>query len=391
MLSPLYTGMTLWLFFSTIISAYFFERTRMADEDQDDSQKTEDPSQKRLEEAHQKGQVITSREVNSFLMLLVMALILVWMVPYIFKNTILYFSQFITNVDQFQISKSTSLEISANALKEALSLMAVPGIITIIVILLSGFIQHGFSFSFESIMPDLSKISIIKGFGRLFSAKNFVEFLKGIVKICIIGIVSFIAVYPELNKLSIITSYSLSGIFTFLGTLVVRIMVGICAIMMFIAVVDYLFQRQQFLKSLRMSKRDLKDEFKQTQGSPEIKQRLREIRNERSRKRMMKSVPKADAVITNPTHYAVALKYDPGKTTAPIVVAKGIDFLALRIREVAVEHKVPIIENPPLARALYNSVEIDQEVPIEHYKAVAEVIRYVYKIKGKLPQRKARI
>ena len=183
--------------------------------------------------------------------------------------------------------------------------------------------------------------------------------------------------------MGVLYDYSMPGFMQFTASTSSNILIGVCSLMFLIAALDYLYQRYEYLKSLKMSKRDIKDEFKSTEGSPEIRAKLREIRRERASKRMMAAVPNADVVITNPTHFSVALQYDESKT-APLVLAKGQDETALRIREVAKEHDIPIVQNPPLARALYQYVEIDEEIPVEHYKAVAEIIRYVYELKGKL-------
>jgi flagellar biosynthetic protein FlhB len=356
----------------------------MADEDQDDSQKTEDPSQKRLDDALKKGQVPNSREVTSFTMLFVFALILIWMMPSIMKKTTAHFARFIESPHLMNVDGSSMRDMAIEVLSDSLFIMLTPLSILVLIILLSGAIQHPLIFSADSIMPKLERISPLSGLKRIFSMRTVVEFIKGLAKIIAIGVISFLAVYPELHKLHDIESASIMATLLVLGSMAKNIMIGVCAFMALVAVMDFLYQHFEHMKSLRMSKRDLKDEFKQTEGNPEVKAKLREIRNKRASKRMMAAVPTADVVITNPTHYSVALKYEQAKTEAPVVVAKGMDFVALKIREIAKENNVPIVENPPLARALYSSVELEQEIPLEQYNAVAEVIRYVYKLKGKI-------
>jgi flagellar biosynthetic protein FlhB len=360
----------------------------MADEDEDDSQKTEDPSQKRLDDALKKGQVASSREVTSFLMLFVFAIILVWQMPSMMKKTMHNLMHFIEAPHEYRLDSVSAAVISREVLTDALFVMVAPLAIIIFVIYLSGFLQHPMVFSAESIMPNLDRISVMKGFGRLFSRKNLVEFLKGIAKISMIGVVAYMAISPDLKLLMQVQSEGVMAILIVLAKLTQNMMIGICSLMALLAALDFVYQYFEHMKSLRMSKKDMKDEYKQTEGSPEIKAKLRELRRKRSSKRMMAAVPTSDVVITNPTHYAVALRYESTKTEAPVVVAKGMDLVALKIREIAKENNVPIVENPPLARALYSSVQLEQEIPLEHYNAVAEVIRYVYQLKGKLPKGK---
>nr|NIR60380.1 flagellar biosynthesis protein FlhB [Gammaproteobacteria bacterium] len=242
----------------------------------------------------------------------------------------------------------------------------------------------GLVFSTEPIAPKLEKLSLAKGLKRLFSSRSLVEFLKGLAKISIVTAVVVLLLWPEQEVIPNVTAMTAAQFVGMLQGLAVRILVAVLAVMTVIAVLDFLYQKHQHLKRLRMSKQELKEEFKQTEGDPMIKARLRQIRMERARRRMMAAVPEADVVVTNPTHYAVALKYDPQMTEAPVLTAKGIDSIALRMREVAEQHDVPIVENPPLSRALYDNVELDQEIPPEHYRAVAEVIGYVMRLKGKL-------
>jgi flagellar biosynthetic protein FlhB len=263
----------------------------------------------------------------------------------------------------------------------------VPIAIMVLLALLAGFSQNGLLISFESIKPKLEKLSPMKGLKRLFSSRSLVDFVKGIAKISIVAAVVMVLLWPEWRILPNLTSFEGEQVLNLLLSLSMRVLIGVLSVMTVIAALDFLYQRQQHTKQLRMSRQELRDEYKQTEGDPMIKARLRQIRMERARKRMMAAVPEADVVVTNPTHFAVALKYDPERMQAPILVAKGADSMALRIREIAKEHNVPIVQNPPLSRALYNGVDLDQEVPAEHYKAVAEIIGYVMRLKGKLPRR----
>jgi flagellar biosynthetic protein FlhB len=245
-------------------------------------------------------------------------------------------------------------------------------------------LQSGFVFSGERLKPDISKLSPLSGLKRIFGLEGASNLLKGILKIAIVGTAVWTTLWPMRGQLGALLDESAADMAGDMAHLIVRIMIAALAVLAIVAVLDYALQRYRFLQRNRMSKQEVKDEFRQTDGDPAVKARIRRVRLERARRRMMAAVPEATVVITNPTHYAIALKYESGKMAAPICVAKGMDALALRIRAVAEEAEVPIVENPPLARALYASVELDEAVPPEHYKAVAQVIGYVMRLTGQL-------
>ncbi len=358
----------------------------MAEDTQDDSQKTEEPTQRRLEQAREKGQVAKSQEVTHWFMILAAAMLIG-----VFGKT---FAGGITDSLYKFIARPHSIRVDGSgALRELMFetfgqlglAFLMPVSVILLAAFIAGIIQNGFVFSTETLTPKLSKLSLAKGLKRLFSTRSVVEFVKGILKITIVASVIVLLLWPEREIVFIVTSMDPIQFMGALQTLAVRVLVGVLAIMTVIAGIDFMYQKQQHMKELRMSKQDLKDEFKQSEGDPMIKARLRQIRTERARRRMMSAVPDADVVVTNPTHYAVALKYDHEAMDAPVLVAKGADQIALRIREVAKEHDIPVVENPPIARALYDNVELDQAIPAEHYKAVAEIIGYVMRLKGKLP------
>jgi flagellar biosynthesis protein FlhB len=359
----------------------------MADE-QDESQKTEDPTRKRFEEAEERGQVASSREANHFLLLVALTFVLGWMGPNLLNRTQSSLSKFIERPETLTVSERGIGAMLTDVVQSAGGILFIPFVIFICAVFASSFIQNNFVLSLEPIIPKLEKISPMKGFSRLFSMRSFVEFLKSIIKIVITGVVAWYAVLPYFSHVEKLPQSTIFGMLSYLSLTTQRMLIGICIVMFFLALMDYLYQRYQYIKSLRMTKQEIKDEYKQQEGDPHVKHRLRQIRMERARKRMMAAVPTADVIVTNPTHYSIALKYDSASMQAPRVVAKGLDNIALRIREVAREHDIPLVENPPLAQALYATVEIDQEVPAEHYKAVAEVITYVYRLKGKLPPKR---
>lgn len=356
----------------------------MAEQNEDPSQKTEEPTQHRLEQAQKKGQIAYSREVNNFFVMLALALMIAWIFPNLLDRVKLTLAPYITRPHDVPISAASLRDILSDTFLDMGVILLAPLSIVVLLVLGAAFIQSKFLFAVERIKPKLEKISVLKGVKRLFSMRSVVEFLKGIVKISIVTVVGVIAVQDDLPRLRVLASYEVLEILGFLSALALKVMVGVCCVMFLVAILDYIYQRHEFMKQMRMSKQEIKDEYKQQEGDPHIKSKLRQIRMERARQRMMANVPSADVVITNPTHYAVALTYDTSIMGAPVLVAKGVDAVAFRIRDLAKEHDIPIVENPPLARALHAAVDLDEEIPYEHYKAVAEVISYVYKLKGKL-------
>lgn len=354
-------------------------------EDQDESQKTEEPTRKRLDEAEERGQVISSREATHFMLLIAFTFVAAWIAPSLFRRTQNSLSKFIERPESIPVGEQGIGVLFIDIIQNAGAILFIPFIVFITAVFASSFIQQNFVFSVEPIIPKLEKISPMKGFSRLFSLRAITEFLKSLIKLIVVGLVAWYTVLPYFDRIEKLPQSTIAGMMTYLSVTSQRMLVAICIVMFFLALMDYLYQRFQYIKNLRMTKQEIKEEYKQQEGDPHVKQRLRQIRMERARKRMMSAVPTADVIVTNPTHYSVALKYDAESMRAPRVVAKGLDNIALRIREVAKEHDIPLFENPPLAQALYATVEIDQEVPVEHYKAVAEVITYVYRLKGKLP------
>lgn len=352
----------------------------MAD-DGDESQKTEDPTTRRLDEARKRGQVANSREINNLLMLVV------------FTTTVLLFgigagraiwslsAPFIEAPDLIASDLDNLLRLAWHAFGALLLAAAVPLVMAIVVSLGAGFVQFGLVWSGQQIMPDLDKISPIEGAKRLFSMRALAEFIKGLLKILVVALVALLVILPEIGHLHGLIGMEMNQLIGELRHLLTRLLIAILGVVAVIALADIIYQRFQHNRGLRMSRQELKEEYKETEGDPLVKNRLRQLRMERARKRMMAQVPKSDVVITNPTHYAVALKYEQASMQAPRVLAKGVDKIALKIREIAALHAIPVIENPPLARGLHASVAIDQEITPEFYKAVAEVIGYIFRLK----------
>ena len=352
-------------------------------EQPDESQKTEEPTAKRLRDARQKGQVATSREFNTWLLLLGFGGILTFAGPAIMGDIKAVLSTFVHRAHDIGMSADNLGAVLGDLILEILTILALPFGMFVALAFVGSAAQTGLLVATEPMKPKPEKISLIKGVQRLFSAKQMAEFVKGLLKIAIVGAVGFLILLPEEKRLDVLPSLPIDELLEEILALILRLLGVVLAIMFVIAIADIVFQRYQHRKQLRMTKQEVKEEFKNTEGDPQVKQRLRQIRNERARQRMIQAVPQADVVVTNPTHFAVALQYVPEEMEAPKLVAKGQDALAQRIREIAEIEDIPIVENAPLARALYASVEIDESVPPEHYEAVAKIISYVFNLKGR--------
>jgi flagellar biosynthetic protein FlhB len=348
--------------------------------DDSDDQKTEDPSQRKLDEAHDKGQFASSREVNHLFMLLGGTILVVMLAPGMMTRIGRVLIQFLDHPDQIAEAGRFGELIASTASAVGGTLVA-PFALLIVLALLSGLMQHGVSFSFEPVMPNFSKVSPSAGLKRLFSMQSITELGKGMLKLVVVGAVGVYVLWPEFSSLDQLVALDPAALLRHLGAVAGRLLIATLAAVTALAIADMFYQRFRHMQSLRMSKQEVRDESRQSDGDPIVKGRLRQLRMERAKKRMMSSVPEATVVITNPTHYAIALKYVREEMDAPIVIAKGADFIALKIREIAKDNDVPIVENPPLARALYATCEINQTIKADHYKAVAEVIGYVLRLK----------
>ena len=348
----------------------------MAD-DRDDSQRTEDPTQKRLQDAREKGEFPRSQDVVTFATLSAATFaIVVWggEAGQIFLDR---FGGFLSHPEDFDASAGGILAL-AWAVAAALGvILAVPFVAMLVAAIGGNIVQSPLVLSGEKLKMDLSKLSPGKGFKRLFGGEALVNFIKGLIKVTCAGAAAVWAVWPDSNALLGLVAADPRAAGASALSLTTRMLGAVLAVVAIFAALDWFWQRFSFMRRMRMSKQDIRDEMKQSEGDPLVKMKIRQVRMERGRKRMMAEVPKATVIVTNPTHYAVALKYESGTMSAPKCVAKGVDALALRIRELGKQHEVPVVENPPLARALYAAVEVDAEIPIEHYKAVAQIIGFV--------------
>lgn len=352
-------------------------------EQTDDAQKTEEPTQKKISEARKRGNVARSQEVNTWLMLFAGAVIIAMVAPGMMSDISSIALIYIERPHEYGFDTGNLPGLLLRTIMAVGSALAIPATFLVAIALTTGVVQNGLVFSPKALEPKIEKISPLGGLKRFATWRQWIEFFKGLLKIGIVGTIAVLLLMPEFKRIDILPTMDLLAVLALLQVLVLKLMTYVLGVLLVVAFLDVMFQRMNHRKQLRMTKQEVKDEFKQAEGDPHVKGRLRQIRMDRARQRMMQSVPEADVVVTNPTHFAVALKYKQDDMEAPVLVAKGQDLIAQKIREVAEEHGIPIVENKPLAQALFKSVELDQEVPTEHYKAVAEVISYVWRMQGR--------
>lgn len=359
----------------------------MAD-DEDQSSKTHDPTERRLRQLREDGNVPHSREVNNLFAMLGMVAVAGLAAPWAFRRLVEMGAGLLQNAGTEPMENTPAVGAVLSRVGISFLTTLLPLLLIMLVAgYLGSWVQNGGILSSKPLAPKLSKISLIEGFKRMFSLKSVVELLKSAVKIVVIGAAMGIVVWQRRDTLVGLLDSDLITILKHFNQLLMWLLGTAVAIMAVLGLVDYLFQRFQYIAKNRMSPQELKEEMRDSEGDPHIKQRQRQIRRERSRKRMMSAVPKADVVITNPTHYAVALRYKPDEgDAAPTVIAKGVDAVAMRIREIATENNVPLYEDPPLARELWRSVEIDQSIPITLFEVVAKVMAFVMELKKKQPK-----
>ncbi|OCL82949.1 flagellar biosynthesis protein FlhB [Arcobacter porcinus] len=345
-----------------------------------DDEKTEEPTSKKLEDAKNEGNVGKSVEVVGAAVLTFGSIYILFFSGFTLmeiKKAILFIYGFIGHELNGAAYYSISYTVVMTLIKALMPLF----ILVFVMALATNWLQFGFVS--VPLKIDIKKIDPIKGFKNIFSIKKAIEALKLTAKLAVIVIVMFVIFSLTFNDYLEMMDKELPATLYTMYELVVIFIFTILFIIIIFAIFDFYFSKHYYIKSLRMSKQDIKDEYKNMEGDPLVKGRIRRIQMQMAQKRMMSSVPEADVVITNPTHYAVALKYDSSVNQAPVVIAKGIDFLATRIKEVAKENNITIVENPALARALYEQIELDREVPSEFYKAIAEIFTYIYELKKK--------
>ena len=347
-----------------------------------DQEKTEPASPKRRRDARKKGQVAHSREVPSVLILLGALGVFHFSGTWMMWQVTEFMRGFFQNMGDISLQINTARDLLAVAGGKSF-LILLPILLTVFCIgLAANVMQVGFHLSGEAIQPKLSKLNPLKGLKKFVSLKSLSEVIKSILKIMIVGGTAFLVVDAEVGNIPSLLRTSVGDLLLFIGAVAEKIAFYTCLVLILVAIADYAYQKWQFEKELRMSKQEIKDEFKQQEGDPMVRARIRRIQTEMARHRMMESVPDADVVITNPTHFAVALKYDASEMMAPKLVAKGAGVVAQKIKEIAGNADVPIVENKPLARTLFRTVDIGGAIPADLYRAVAEILAYVYQLKN---------
>ena len=347
-------------------------------------EKTERATPKRREDTRKKGQVARSMELNSVTILFFGLVSLSFLSGWIFQQVSGGFTSNYALIPNLDLTPSSAHEIfKANGFRILRTVFPMMVVIIIGGILIN-FAQVGALFTLEPITPKAEKLDLTKGVKRIFSRKTAVEFLRDILKVTIIGTVAFLTIRAEFPKIYLLVDQSAGQVLVFCATTTLKLGLRIALALLFLAILDYAFQRFEQEKNMRMTRQEVKEELKEYEGDPQIKSRVKRIQREMSRKRMLKDVETADVVVTNPTHIAVALRYDMEKDEAPLLVAKGERLIAEKIKEIARKFDIPIVENRPLAKSLFELAEVGMQIPDRLYRAVAEVLAYVYNQKGKI-------
>lgn len=350
-------------------------------------EKTEDATAKKLQDARKDGQVAKSQELTMAVALLGLFLVLKIFVGYIATSFIEVFNSTYSTISKYAKDDFTTSVASAffNEGLFAIIKISLPVFcVSILLAFLVNIYQVKWKVSAKPLQPKLEKINPIKGFKKMFTMDRVIDLFKSFAKIGAIIYLAYQTIQDQIDTIHIFYEITLEEAIYIIGDIVINLGLKISALFIFIGIVDYIYQKFKFKKDMKMSKQEVKDEYKQTEGDPQIKGKIRQKMREASQRRMMQKVPEADVVITNPTHFACALKYDKQTSDAPVLTAKGADYLAQKIKESARYHNIPIIENKPLARMLYTNVDLDQEIPQELYQMAAEVLAYVYDIQGKI-------
>jgi flagellar biosynthetic protein FlhB len=346
-------------------------------------EKTESATPKKRQEARKKGQVAKSGELPGALILFFTFLSFLMFGGFLKQH---FFNIFNVTFTDYLLSDVTIPNVTilfGNLMIEGLILLSPIFFVTLIIALMGNYLQIGLLFTGDPLLMKFSKINPLEGAKKIFGLRSIVEFLKSMLKITVVGVVVYITLSGQINQIMTLSHLSLENTLSFVASITVKLGITIGLILMVIAIFDYIYQKYEHEKSMKMSKQDIKDEYKKSEGDPLIKGKIKERQRKLAMQRMMQEIPNADVVITNPTHYAIALKYNSSSMEAPKVIAKGKDYVALKIREIAKSNGIILMENKPLARALYDQVELGESIPADLFQAVAEVLAYVYKIKGK--------
>lgn len=357
-------------------------------QDGEGGEKTEPATQKKLDDARKEGKVAKSKELTSAFMLIALFLILKIFISYIGENLVNIFSIVYrriggyVNPGEFGFTSQAVAAFTMQMLIQILLSVWPFFLIGVVIAILVSIVQVGWKASAKPMEPKLSKFNPINGFKRIFSKESLFNLVMAIIKIVLIALIAYFSVRDKANDLFVLYEISLKQAISLVGEIILDTGLKISLVYLIVGLADFIYQKRKFSEDMKMTKQEVKDEYKNTEGDPQIKGRQRRKMQEASQRRMMQDVPKADVVITNPTHFAVALKYDANTGKAPVLLAKGEDYVALKIKEVAKENHVEIVENKPLARMIYHNVDIGAEIPPELYQAVAEVLATVYRMKN---------
>ena len=346
-------------------------------EQNDASTKTEEATPRKLEEARKRGEVAKSMDVPAFASLAAAAGFIFIAGGWMARSLAEQLQPYVAHPDAFDLTGDGGVALLHSTAMAAAPLAIGVMFAAALAGVAGNLVQHGFLFTADRLKPDPSRLSPAEGFKRIFGVDGLVMFLRSFLKIGFVGAVAWIVIRPHMGEFQLAVGMGPAAMLVLSGEMLKALFIGVLALLGVGAGADWFWQRQRFLQRMRMTKEEMKEDFRQSEGDPHVRARLRQIRYERARRRMMQNVPKATVVVMNPTHYAIALRYEAGDTPAPLCVAKGVDDVALRIREVAEAHNVTVVEDPPLARALYATVEVDEAIPREHYEAVAKVIGFV--------------
>jgi flagellar biosynthetic protein FlhB len=344
---------------------------------EDAASRTEEPTPRKLQQAREKGDVVKTMDLASFASLAAVAATVVMAGGWLSRNLAVRLTPFLSRPQDMLLDGRGGVEVFRYALMAAAPVMLAALGVAALSGTAANLLQTGLLFTPDKLKPDLSKLNPQKGLKRIFGPDGLIQFVKSAIKLLVTGLIGYLVLKPDWPRLAALSGLEPAAMLPLVVDILKRLVFSVAAFTLAVAGVDWLVQRQRYMARMRMTREEMKEDFKQSEGDPHVKARQKQIRQERARRRMMQAVPDATVVIMNPTHYAVALKYEQGENAAPICVAKGLDSLALKIREIAEEAKVPVIEDPPLARALYAAVDLDEMIPPAHYEAVAKIIGFI--------------
>lgn len=352
----------------------------MVEESSSGGEKTEDPSAKRRADFRKKGQVSQSKEVQTATLLTFILLFWIFYMPEFWDSLSRLITNIWGNAHAFEETPSSVSNLMFFIVKEMAMLLSPLFILVLIVGFFTSVFQVGWLFTTQPLVPDFTKLNVIQGLGRLVSMRSLVDLLKSVFKIVVIGWIAYATVYSHFEEALILVDTSAQAATLYMARVATLILAKVCAVLILIGAVDFLYSRHEMEEKMKMTKQEVKEEFKEMEGDPYIKSQIRRVQQEMAQKRMMADVPDADVVVTNPTHLAVAIKYDQKTMDSPVIIAKGADHVAMRIREIARENKIPLVENPPVARLLHK-IDLGATIPEELFKAVAEILAHVYSLK----------